>query len=185
MRSPSRRSRKSASTALAAVRRSTMRPPSCMSGSSMLPDRSTANIICRASRGGSTGSPSCCGRAAAAHRNTQASHSSIALNHAPPRPFATCNWSRAGSYGTRNAGAFSSRNGHQRISTGKGNSSHNQGQANAGHHAGSMSSNACISASPPSIQESVCVPIDMRAQRFLHPSAGGNRLPAAHDPRRC
>ena len=51
-RSPARRSRKSASTALAAVRRSTRPPPSCMSSSLMLPDRSTASIRSRPACGG-------------------------------------------------------------------------------------------------------------------------------------
>ena len=76
--SPPRRLMKSPAIASTAVKRSTVCPPSSMSGVRMLPDRSTASIIARPLCACACGGPIHCGRAAASSRHSQPSTSSHA-----------------------------------------------------------------------------------------------------------
>ena len=168
---PARRSRKSAITALAAVRRSTTRPPSSMSASLMLPDRSTASIICRASRGGTWAGPNCCGRAVAAHSSTQASSGNSQAPRTPASPPAAT-WSRRLRQGTRKAAALLCRGGsNNQASSGNGNAAQAQGQAKPAKPSCQASHQALIG-DPPSVRGSVHAPARAPHRTGPPPAAG-------------
>ena len=104
-----------------------------MSGSLMLPDRSSASIRSRPACGGCTASPSCCGRAAATHSRIQRQPCQQADAAAAQRMRrrACATRSSRSPYGTFSAAPIARAAGsNQRASSGSGSASSHQGQAN-------------------------------------------------------